>query len=173
MDPPTTETSPATPVSAGVAAATANAPIARGYTDLILNLKDAFTPFELPPVERVIEAVSTTFITENRLTVLPYRGGGLGLYRVILSTPIPDLSEHSASFQGLDRSAINVGYTENIRPSKGGGYPSNRRSGTLVTFVQAAVGDLAHATNEAFDEAVGTFGTLGNPRYIWQSVLCG
>ena len=82
---------------------------------------------------------------------------------MILSTPIPDLSEHSASFQGLDGSAINVGYTEHIRSSTGGGYPSNRRSGTLVTFVQATVGDLADATNEAFDEAIGAFGTVVKP----------
>ena len=58
MDPPTSATSSAAPVSAGVAAI---GPIARGstpgYTDLMLNLRDAFTPFELPPVERVIEAV--------------------------------------------------------------------------------------------------------------------
>ena len=120
MDPPTSETSPAAPVSADVAVATTIGPIAQGstpgYTDLMLNLRDAFTPFELPPVERVIEVVSTT-ITDNRLTVLPYRGGGLGLYRVILSTPVVDLSEHSASFQGLDGSSISVEYTENTRSS--------------------------------------------------------
>ena len=55
------------------------------FKDLFLSA--AFTPFELPTVEQVVQAITTAFAGDERLTVLPYRGSGLGLYRVVLSRP--------------------------------------------------------------------------------------
>ena len=129
--------------------------------DLFLNLWAAFTPFELPTVERVIEAISAAFVGDDRLTVLPYRGIGLGLYRVILSRPVADPTSFVAWFSGSTDAGISVAFEEN-RPKSREERP-DRRLGTLVTFVQATLGALAGVRNEAFDEAMGAFGEVVKP----------
>ena len=134
---------------------------AADFKDLFLNLRAAFTPFELPTVEQVIQAITTAFARDERLTVLPNRGSGLGLYRVVLSRPVADPTSHVAWFPGSTDAGISVAFEENRPASREA--RSDRRPGTLVTFVQATLGALAGIKNEAFDAAMGAFGEVVKP----------
>ena len=131
------------------------------FKDLFLNLRAAFTPFELPTVEQVVQAITTAFAGDERLTVLPYRGSGLGLYRVVLSRPVADPTSYVAWFPGSTDAGISVAFEENRPASREA--RSDRRPGTLVTFVQATLGALAGVKNEAFDTAIGAFGEVVKP----------
>ena len=140
--------------------ASTEVPVAE-FKNLFLNLRAAFTHFELPTVEQVIEAITAAFAGDERLTVLPYRGSGLGLYRVVLSRPVADPTSHVAWFPGSTDAGISVAFEENRPASREA--RSDRRPGTLVTFVQATLGALAGVKNEAFDAAMGAFGEVVKP----------
>ena len=128
------------------------------FKDLFLNLRAAVTPFELPTVEQVVEAITTAFAGDERLPVLSYRGSGLGLYPVVLSRPVAEPTSHVAWFPGSTDAGISVAFEENRTASREA--RSDRRPGTLVTFVQAT---LAGVKNEAFDAAMGAFGEVVKP----------
>ena len=131
------------------------------FKDLFLNLRTAFTPFELPTVEQVIQAITTAFAGDERLTVLPYQGSGLGLYRVVLSRPVADPTSQVEWFPGSTDASISIAFKENQTASREA--RSDRRPSTFVTFVQATLGALAGVKNKAFDMAMGAFGEVVKP----------
>ena len=98
------------------------------FKDLFLNLRAAFTPFELLTVEQVVQAVTTAFAGDERLSVLPYRGSGLGLYRVVLSRPVADPTSYVARFPGSTDAGISVAFEKNRPASREA--RSDRRPGT-------------------------------------------
>ena len=146
--------SAAVPSSVAVAEAT--------FSELLLNLRGHFTPFNLPSTEEVILAVTELFPLDAEIIVLPLRGRGLCHYRICLSQAVVDPTACVAKFGGGD-GLISVPLAQySPRSPMGAGGP-NRRSGTLVTFVEAGIGANKVIRNEDFDEAMAQYGEVVKP----------
>ena len=132
------------------------------FSELLLNLRGHFTPFNLPSTEEVILAVTELFPLDAEIIVLPLRGRGLGHYRSCLSQAVVDPTACVAKFGGGD-GLISVPLVQySPRSPMGAGGP-NRRSGTLVTFVEAGIGTNKVIRNEDFDEAMAQYGEVVKP----------
>ena len=118
--------------------AQAAAPPPKKYSVLLLNLRNEFNPYELPTLERVIQAVQLRFPLDEGLVIQQLRGTGAGIYRVILSKPVPATDNKIITLQ-KGNTIVHITLTEpNATHGAGGDAP--RRDGTLITFLNAAVG---------------------------------
>ena len=70
----------------------------KSYTDLELNLRVAFNPFNLPTIESVAYVIKGLFPEDDGLIQRPLGGRGIGIYKVQLAKPVDDLSDLRAIF---------------------------------------------------------------------------
>ena len=122
---------------AETAAVATETPVAEIY-NLLLNLRFQFNPFNLPSIEEVILAIDNTFPEDPMKIVIPLRGAGQGLFKIILKKPVTDLSACEAEFTkitsgGTEVVSVPVSQDHDATPSSS----FNSRKGTLVTFSQA------------------------------------
>ena len=130
--------------------------------ELLLNLTHDFSPFNVPKLEEVISQVQLAFPDDTGITLQTMRGRGTGLYKLILSTPIGDLTNHSVTFTRPNKEGVNVDLAVTLthilpEPSRA---PMQRREGVLVTIVNARVGVARSMNNAQFDEVLKEHGEL-------------
>ena len=135
-------------------------PVAEIY-NLLLNLRFQFNPFNLPSIEEVILAIDNTFPEDPMKIVIPLRGAGQGLFKIILKKPVTDLSACKAEFTkitsgGTEVVSVPVSQDHDATPSSS----FNSRKGTLVTFSQAAVGQTSYISNDTLDAEIAKHGEL-------------
>ena len=70
----------------------------KSYTDLELNLRVAFNPFNLPTIESVAYVMKGLFPEDDRLILRPLGRRGIGIYKIQLTKSVDDLSELRARF---------------------------------------------------------------------------
>ena len=102
--------------------------------------------------------MNETFPEDDSVIVQQFRGRGQGTFRICLSTPISDLATCRVTF-GENISVSVSDYTPRF---SGKGNPAQKR-GTLVTFVEAAIGTHRTLRNEDFDKALAPWGELLKP----------
>ena len=137
------------PVPDPVSVAAEEAAITVDTSNLLLDLRNDFTPFNIPSIEEVVASVNETFPEDGIVIVQQFRGRGQGTFRICLSTPISDLATCRVTF-GENISVPVSDYTPRF---SGKGNPAEKR-GTLVTFVEAAIGTHRTLRNEDFDKAL-------------------
>ena len=80
------------------------------------------------------------------------------MFRICLSTPISDLATCRANF----RENIAMSVSDYTPRFSGKGNPAQKK-GTLVTFVEAAIGTHRKLRNQDFDKALAPWGELVKP----------
>ena len=104
----------------------------------------------------MIAAVLLRFPQDEGVVLQQLRGTGAGIYRVILSKPVTDLTGLSVTLQ-KGEGTVELLLKE---PDKTSGGDFVRREGTLITFLNAAVGPLNAIPQENFDRAISKFGVV-------------
>ena len=93
------------------------------------------------------------------MIVQQLRGRGQGLFKVTLTSSIEDVAPYKATFTGQ---AEDIEIPITVKPEPSSAY-GGRKTGTLVTFVDASSGPLATVQNDTFDKAMAVFGTVVKP----------
>ena len=134
---------------------------------LVLDLTHDFSPFNLPLLEEIICQVKEVFPDDTGLTLQTLKGRGTGLYRIILSTPIGDLTDSNVTFRRKDKSGedknITVTLTHFVPDPSRSSMPMPRRDGVLVTIVNARVGAARPMANSLFDDVLKEHGVIVKP----------
>ena len=139
------------PVTAPVAAHVASGD---GVTELQLSLRNDFTPFNLPTVEKVILGVDPVFPEDGGKIVQPYWGKGQRLFRIIVTTPSSDLPQHPVILTAEEGSQTSILPITRPPPTQGRGMGAGRK-GLIVTFRNANLGSNQTIPNEYFDKVMG------------------
>ena len=113
----------------------------------------------------MILAVTELSPHDSQLIVLPLRGRGLGHYRICLSQAVVDPTACVVKFGGGD-GLISIPLVVYSPRSPMGAGGSNCKTGTLVTFVEAAIGTNKIIRNEAFDETMAQYGEVVKPTML-------
>ena len=137
----------------------ASAAAAESYKYLTLDLRAHFTPFNLPPVEYVVNSIMQSFPGDGALIVQPLHGRGMGTYLITLTTAVSELRTHEVRLASGDV-AVSILPVARVSAPSGAG---NRQQGVLVTFVNAAIEPHASIPNADFDKAVSEFGEVIKP----------
>ena len=125
---------------------------------LNLDLRPYFTPYNLPSLEQIIHAVQALFPNDEGLRMQQLRGAGTGIYRLLLSKPISDLSGKVVVFKQGNNKQINVQLElQQNRPSQHG---SERKEGLLITFLNASAGTAYQIPSTTFDSAMKPYGEV-------------
>ena len=122
---------------------------------LSLNLREQFTPFNLPAVEEISAALNETLPDQQGMILSALRGRGQGIYKIQLTQPIDNISALKVTL----REGIEVPLKEFIAFNPA----HNRKVGTLVTFAQAAMGDNKYIQSEEIDKVMAKFGEVVKP----------
>ena len=115
----------------------------KSYTDLELNLRVGFNPFNLPTIESVAYVIKRLYPEDDGLILRPLGGRGIGIYKVQLTKPVNDLSDLRAKFfkeskDGKPSEQVLIPLT--LQTQKGPRGNTDRRQGTLITIVNSATG---------------------------------
>ena len=121
-----------------------------------LDLRGYFTPYNIPTLEGIIYAVQTLFKADEGLRLQQLRGAGTGIYRILLSKPIEDITNKFVVFKSGE-GVINVPL-EVPQTNRAGG--QERRDGLLITFLNADAGTAVSIPGKYFDTAMEPFGEV-------------
>ena len=142
-------------------------PSMSSYTNLELNLRAVFNPFNLPSLESVAYAIKNVFPEDDGLILHPLGGWGIGIYRIQLTNPVKDLSDLTAKFpiMSADGKITEPVYIRLIVPAPKYNRSNNieRRQGTLVTIVRGAIGTHRAIPNSVFDKTLEEHGEIIKP----------
>ena len=67
-----------------------------------LDIRGYFTPYNVPVLEKIIHAVQIVFKDDPGLRLQQLRGAGTGIYRILLSKPVQDISNKFVCFKDGD-----------------------------------------------------------------------
>ena len=134
------------------------------FTNLELNLRAVFNPFNLPSVESVAYAIKNVFPEDDGLILHPLGRRGIGIYRIQLTNPVKDLSDLTAEFSimSADGKITEPVYIRLTVPAHKYNRSNNieRRQGTLVTIVRGAIGTHRAIPNSIFDKTLEEHGEI-------------
>ena len=138
----------------------------KSYTDLELNLRMEFNPFNLPTIESVAYVIKGLFPEDDGLILRPLGERGIGIYKIQLTKSVDDLSELRARFfkeskDGKPSEQVLIPLT--LQTPKGPRGNSDRRQGTLITIVNSATGAHRTLPNSLFDEVIQEHGEVVKP----------
>ena len=152
------------------------------FTNLELNLRAVFNPFNLPSVESVAHTIKNVFPEDDGLILHALGGRGIGIYRIQLTIPVKDLADLMAKFSimSADGKIEEPVYIRLTVPAPKYNRSNNieRLQGTLVTIVRGAIGTHRAIPNSVFDKTL-EHGEITKPTELqghvsaqWQQVLC-
>ena len=122
---------------------------------LTLNLMENFTPFNLPAIDELSAALLDILPDQQGMILSVLRGRGQGIYKIQQTRPITNIGALKVTL----REGIEVPVTEFIPFTQA----NNRKIGTLVTFVQAAMGENQHLRTEDFDKEMAKYEEVVRP----------
>ena len=137
------------------------------YTNLELNLRAVFNPFNLPSVESVAYAVKNVFPEDDGLILHPLGGEGNWDLQNPINQPVRDLSDLTAKFsirsaEGEIEEPVYIRLTVSA-PKYNRSNNIERRQGTLVTIVSGAIGTHRAIPNSVFDKTLEEHGEIIKP----------
>ena len=128
-------------------------------TTFELNLRNEYTPFDTPSIEKVLAALRNTFPDDNCLTAYEQTGWGSGKVSVMVKNDIFDLQQYPVKLPRKNPvSGENELVSLYLTPEEKRFGHEPRKNGTLVTIVQSAIGTHSTIPNEVFTKEFEKFG---------------
>ena len=122
---------------------------------LNLDLRPDFTPYCVPNLEQIIHSVQALFPLDEGLRLQQLRGAATGVYSVLFSKPIDDLTHKVVTFKNSN-TQINIQLGAYEPKSQQG----DRKEGLLITFLNAAAGTAISIPNATFDAVMKKNGDI-------------